>query len=134
MVISTQGLPPIVVNKFEQVQTELQKSPEEFSAQILAKSSQQQSAADNTKPAEKGQNNNKTSRTLNYKDLAEKIGELIDNQNVAIEFSQDDTTKKMIMKVIDNETKEVIKQFPPEITLKIARIVAESGQLTNAKV
>ena len=134
MVISTQGLPPIVVNRFEGVQTDLQKSPEEFSAQILAKSSPQ--IIENTKSAEKNQNDitGKDARVLNYNDLADKLGKLIDNQNVAIEFRRDDTTKKMIMRLVDTNTKEILNQFPPEITLKIARIVAESGQLTNAKV
>ena len=41
------------------------------------------------------------------------------------------------MKIIDSKTQEIIRQYPPDITLKIARIVAqtlEQGQVTNAKV
>jgi uncharacterized FlaG/YvyC family protein len=43
----------------------------------------------------------------------------------------------MILKIIDQSTKEVVKQLPPEISLKIARIVSnsmESGQLANATI
>jgi len=43
----------------------------------------------------------------------------------------------MIMQVIDSKTNEVIHQFPPEISLKIARIVAntlENWNFANAKV
>jgi len=55
-------------------------------------------------------------------------------ENLKIEFSKDEETKRMILKLIDKETQEVVHQYPPEITLKIARIVAntlEQGSLTN---
>jgi flagellar protein FlaG len=64
----------------------------------------------------------------------DKINEVMKEENLKIEFSKDEETKRMILKLIDKETQEVVQQYPPEITLKIARIVAntlEQGSLTN---
>lgn len=66
-----------------------------------------------------------------------KLDALVAEDNLSIKFAIDEDTKKMILKVLDNETNEVIQQFPPEITLKIARIVArtlEQANLTDATV
>jgi flagellar protein FlaG len=67
----------------------------------------------------------------------DKINEQIKEENLKIEFSQDEETKRMILKLIDKETQEVVQQYPPEITLKIARIVAntlEQGSFTNTVI
>lgn len=75
--------------------------------------------------------------SVNYAQFAEDIKGLLDKNNLSLEFSVDDSTKKMIMKVIDSETNEVIRQFPEELSLKIARLLSktlDSGQITNAKV
>ncbi len=73
----------------------------------------------------------------NYKELAAMLQKFLGETDKTIEFSIDEETKKLVMKVIDNKTQEVIQQLPPEVTLKIARIVASTlgnGKLTNAKV
>jgi len=69
--------------------------------------------------------------------LGEKLQKLLSDTNVALEFKMDEETNKMILRLIDNETKEVIQQFPPELALKIARIISSiegKGQIANAKV
>ncbi len=74
---------------------------------------------------------------VNYNELSDKLKTIINSKNLSIEFSRDEATKKMILKIIDLETQEIVRQFPPEITLKIARFVSStlnSGNLTNAKV
>ena len=65
------------------------------------------------------------------------VNEALEVENLKIEFSKDDETDRMIMKLIDKETQEVVQQYPPDISLKIARIVAntiEQGSITNAIV
>lgn len=72
-----------------------------------------------------------------FSKIAEKLQSLVGEDSVIFEISKDKHTNKMIIKVIDSKTKEILQQYPPEITLKIARIVAssmESGILTNATV
>ncbi len=74
---------------------------------------------------------------VNYNELSDKLKTIIDSQDLLIEFSRDEATKKMILKIIDFDTREVIQQFPPEVTLRIARFVSSTlntGNLTNAKV
>lgn len=69
-----------------------------------------------------------------YSKIADKLKSLVGEESVSFEITKDKETNKMIIKVIDEKTKEVLQQYPPEITLKIARIVArsmESGILTN---
>lgn len=79
----------------------------------------------------------KPNSSVNYSELADNIKSLIGENNVSLEFKVDDSTKKMVLQIIDSNTKEVIQQVPPEIALKIARFVADqlgNGQVTNAKV
>jgi len=74
---------------------------------------------------------------LNYNDLANSIQSLLGEQNIALEFKMDDETKKMILRIIDSNTKEVIQQVPPEIALKVAKFVADqlgNGQVADAKI
>jgi uncharacterized FlaG/YvyC family protein len=76
---------------------------------------------------------------IDFKELGKKLQSLIGDDNVTFEFSLDKETKKMILKLIDPNTKEVVQQFPSEIALKIARIVSaglsNNGQATtNAKI
>jgi uncharacterized FlaG/YvyC family protein len=78
-------------------------------------------------------NNNK----VNYSELSRNIKTILDDNRLAIEFTRDTDTKEMIMKIINDETKEVIRQYPAEISLKIARLVAaniDTGKITNAVV
>ncbi len=73
---------------------------------------------------------------LNYDVLKDKLKEIMADESLDIQFAKDEDSNKMIMRLVDLETKETIKQFPPEITLKIARMVAassEQGILSNAK-
>lgn len=69
--------------------------------------------------------------------LADKLKEAVGDESLMYQFSLDDDSQKMILKIIDGSTHEVVKQLPPEITLKIARIVSnsmDSGQLANATI
>lgn len=63
---------------------------------------------------------------VNYDEIGQQLKEFLGVNNITIEFSLDDKSSKMIMKIIDNQTNEVIKQFPPDLSLKIARIVSSS--------
>ncbi|MCX6148418.1 MAG: flagellar protein FlaG [Candidatus Kapabacteria bacterium] len=74
---------------------------------------------------------------VNYSELSRNIKTILDDNRLAIEFTRDTDTKEMIMKIINDETKEVIRQYPAEISLKIARLVAaniDTGKITNAVV
>jgi flagellar protein FlaG len=98
---------------------------------IQPKAGQQQSAEQSAATDEQSKN-------VDYSKLAEIVRTTIGSENVSIEFTKDKETDRMIMQIIDTKTDEIIRQFPPEITLKIAKIVAKlletTGQVTNAQV
>lgn len=79
----------------------------------------------------------KQSKVIDYDKIAKRLQEIINDENLMIQFTRDDQTKKMIFKLINAETKEVVQQIPPEIALKIARYIAstlEDKNVANAKV
>jgi flagellar protein FlaG len=74
---------------------------------------------------------------VSYDELAKTLKNLINDDETSLEFKIDKDTNKMVLKIIDSQSKEVIRQIPPEIALKISRLVAEilgNGQVADAKV
>lgn len=76
-------------------------------------------------------------KKVDYDKIARRLQEIIADENLMVEFTRDDVTKKMIFKLINAETKEIVQQIPPEVALKIARYVAatlEDQNVANAKI
>ncbi len=74
---------------------------------------------------------------VDYSKFESEVKSFLKENNLAIEFAIDEDTKKMVMKLIDEKTKEVVKQFPSDISLHIARILSnalEIGNITNTRV
>ncbi|MBM2816194.1 MAG: hypothetical protein HW421_2956 [Ignavibacteria bacterium] len=146
MVSGIQSLPITAIAGLDTVQTEIKKNKEEIPVQPVDKnliSNNVKLSAKNPARAESmaiiGNKTftDKSQKSVTFKDLADSIKSFLGDENLTIEFSRDRETSKMIMKVVDNKTKEVVKQFPPEIAVKIARIVSntlQNGQLTDAAV
>lgn len=55
------------------------------------------------------------------KDAVKNINEAMRAQAQGVEFSVDAESEKMVVKVIDQETKEVLRQMPSEEALAIAK-------------
>ncbi|MDQ1265929.1 MAG: Flagellar protein FlaG [Bacteroidota bacterium] len=140
MITSVQSISTVVIGGFEKVQSDFNKEKKEtgetLSKKILLGESQKSdTTAENNKKTEKNKDSSNNKPT--FKELADKVKTVLNDEKLSIEFTIDKDTKKMIMKIIDSETKEVVQQYPPEISLKIARIVSssiENGHVTNAKV
>ena len=63
------------------------------------------------------------------------LNEFIKPQNTSLEFSIDDESGTVVVKVTDKETKEVIKQFPSEEALELAKALDKlKGLLVQQKV
>lgn len=58
----------------------------------------------------------------------EKINLVLQQKNRALEFSVDTESNRIIVKVIDTETGDLIRQLPSETTLAISRRISESQQ------
>ena len=74
---------------------------------------------------------------VDYNELAGKIKALFGGNDLEVHFSYDNSSRSMIMKLVNSKTNEVVNQYPPEVTLEIAKIVSsivDQGHVTNAKV
>lgn len=74
---------------------------------------------------------------VDYKELAKKLKEIANVNGVYFEFVLDEESTEMLMRVIDEKTKQIIRQYPSEITLKIAKIINDTlgqGQIANVKI
>lgn len=136
MVSTIQGTPPTAIKSIEAVHTEQTMRRDEASQALHSadngKSLQQKDSA-SIKQDSGATNGN----AIDFNKLADKVNKLLKDEKLAVEFSLDRDTRKMIIKIKDSQTKEIISQIPPDVTLKIARMVSDenfSGQVTNAKV
>ncbi len=127
MITELQGLPPIIIQNFPELKNDIK---EELKNGLTENEKNKIIETTKTAVSEEKQ------KLSDFSDLSEMAQNLLDENNVIVEFSMDKETKKMIMRMINAETKEVIQQYPPAISLKIARIVAnaiDKGAVTNAK-
>ncbi len=81
---------------------------------------------------------NKGEDDLSIEEIESVIGELnqfIQIFNTKIAFEIDKETKKTILRIVDVETNEIIRQIPPEELLKISKRISELlGLIINEKV
>ena len=108
--------------------------PEDDKSGVEAGSRQQSANADvNAKQA-----NTKQAQQQKSEQLKKAIAEMnrrINNSNEEAVFGVHEDTNRIMIKIMDKETKEVIKEFPPEKTLDmIARIWEMAGILVDEKL
>lgn len=137
MINAISGLPAIVVDTFRELQAEIEKNSnsELFYAKENFQNLQKQSSE--MLKSEPLRKDDKNVELPKYEHLASKLKEILSENDMTLEFSVDKDTNEMILKIIDSTTNEVVRQLPPELTLKIAKYVANimgSGSLTNARV
>lgn len=132
MINSVSGLPAIFIEDSAAIQTKINNAERDRNLpnqKVTGEYKNKKAKLDSYIETETNQ--------VNFFDSALKLKDLLGEENMAIEFTTDKDTKKLIMRLIDNKTNEIIQQFPPEIALKIARIVQSTlGNpfFTNAKV
>lgn len=92
---------------------------------------------------EKKQENNNSGLSMNASSqeiTEEKMQKAIDDinrnlQNKECEFGYDEKTNRVTIKIIDKETDEIIRELPPEKTLKmIAKVWELAGLLVDEKL
>lgn len=80
---------------------------------------------------------NRSQQPINNEQLKKAIAEMnrkINNSNEEAVFGVHEDTNRIMIKIMDKDTKEVIKEFPPEKTLDmIARIWEMAGILVDEK-
>ncbi len=129
MIFTTQGIPPIVVHDFEELKTEIRQNSSDNNLRTIFKKDK------DTSNNQINHDDNKNYFSYEDKNIIDEIfREFKNNKKLYLQFSEDEKSKKMVIKIINDETQEVVRQIPPEIALKIARIIREQGQLTNARI
>ncbi len=69
------------------------------------------------------------------KQAALEINQALKSLNDHLQFSVDDTTKNMVVKLIDGDTGKVLRQIPPEEILKLRAYYRQhEGLLVNTAV
>jgi|WetSurMetagenome_2_1015567.scaffolds.fasta_scaffold1084677_1 flagellar protein FlaG len=58
-------------------------------------------------------------------DTVKELNAMMERMQTNLLFSIDDASKKVVIKVIDSRTQEVIRQIPPEETLRIASHISK---------
>ena len=84
-----------------------------------------------------GEGGQQQSGEASQKQLKEAVKDLhkkLDNSNNEVMFGVHEATKRVTIKIVDKDTKEVVKEFPPEKTLDmIAKVWEMAGILVDEK-
>ncbi|MGQ9607781.1 MAG: flagellar protein FlaG [bacterium] len=100
---------------------------------VSSKSLKEPITASEERTLQKNEGNTEESISIDkQRIIAESIG--IELSSASITFTKDKATDEVIIKIVDSETKEVIKQIPPEEIMKLKRFLTElQGILLDKK-
>lgn len=76
-------------------------------------------------------------KTFDSNRIESEITKLLEEESLEAKFSTDEETEKLILKIINRDTDEVVRQYPPEVSLKIARMVnnmIETNSIKDARI
>jgi flagellar protein FlaG len=132
MINAVTGVQAIIINSTDSIKTEVNNNFKEKKLDVekdaFAKAIEATKVEEPKKSEEK---------QVDFSEFASNVQKMLGADSVALEFSIDKDTKKMVLKIIDKETKEVIQQVPQELALKVAKFVADQlghGQVADAQV
>jgi uncharacterized FlaG/YvyC family protein len=133
----TNAFPVDTSTKFEDKQPSLSSFTKELKDAVQSKAETIEKNDKALKEVNKNEESSSKDLKVDFKNLSDQLKNILQDKNLSLEFTLDKDTKKMVMRIINESTKEVIQQFPDEVALKIARIVSstmELGTITNVKV
>ena len=98
-------------------------TPQAYAAGPVAAAQRRPAASVPTAPQQGQEQVSKEPEPAMLRDAVRAANEAIQQVANGIEFSVDDDTGKMVVRVIDANTKEVLRQIPSEEMLAIARAI-----------
>lgn len=102
--------------------------------QAQTQQSQQSQQSQSTSPLPESKLPQNTVPEQEVKQAVEQIQETVNNLAQNLQFSIDEDTGKTVVKILDSQTQEVIRQFPSEEAIAIARTLDKvQGLLFNDK-
>ncbi len=70
--------------------------------------------------------------------LSDNLQQIFNEPDTALRFSIDKDTKKIILKIINSKTNEVVLQIPTEVAVKISHFIAntleQQGKVTDSLI
>lgn len=138
MISSVQGISTLSPFSIEAAKLQLSDENKVLSQELAPQDSQQQS----TDTEQSGLDGKEEAKKLlppsppNFSGISSQLQSLL-KDNTSVQFSIDEQTKQIVLKIIDNKTKEIIRQLPPEESLRIAQYITgklEQGKVTDAKI
>jgi uncharacterized FlaG/YvyC family protein len=138
MINPIQNQVPKIVPKNEQLSSELQNNSDSKQSQVASISTVEtkKSTQEIIFDAEKQKAAQNESQKVDFSRVEQKLSASLDN-SVTMKFSFDKDSKELILQVLDSDSKKVIRQFPSELAIQIARMVdeiLEQGQVTDATI
>ena len=96
--------------------------------------SEQYSVKEQNKTEEKKEQYTEIDKS-NFDKQADKLNQVMDLFNYSIRFTLDDESKRMVVKVVNSETDEVVRQIPPKEMLQLMnRLDQVVGVILDEKV
>lgn len=138
MINPIQNQVPKIVPKNEQLSPELQNNSDTSQDQIESISTrpQKKSTQEVILEVDKQKAIASANQKVDFSKVEQKLAASLDN-SVTMKFSFDKDSKELILQVLDSDSKKVIRQFPSELAIQIARMVdeiLEQGQVTDATI
>lgn len=73
-----------------------------------------------------------------FNKLSERLQSIFNTPDTALRFSIDNDTKKIILKIVNSATNEVVQQIPSELALQLSKFIAstleQQGQVTDSTI
>lgn len=89
-------------------------------------------------PAAVAETSRKNAQKTDFTKLSDNLQQIFNTPDTALRFSIDKETKKIILKIINSKTNEVVQQIPTEVALKLSQFIAstleQQGNVTDSLI
>ncbi|MDX9791825.1 MAG: flagellar protein FlaG [Candidatus Kapabacteria bacterium] len=137
MISAISGLPELLIDKQNDVKIDIELDEKQAVEIGRASFTRNKETKNESSLTSKAEIKEKKFNQDSVDELNKELKSILDGNQLNVEFKFEKEANQLIMKLIDVETDEVVRQVPPDIMLKIARIVSSqlgSGALADAKV
>lgn len=133
MISAISGLPELIIDRQNDVQVDIDMN----NRRKVDNSKLEKGALKENETKQKVETKDKLYNQESIDELNKELKNITETNRLNVQFKFEKEANQLIMKLIDEETKEVVRQVPAELMLKIARIVSSqlnSGAFADAKV
>jgi flagellar protein FlaG len=131
MINTVQGvqLPPVLPSEGSRL--DFQESSEQASSQRSVRERE----SENTRQVERRNERNREPNRPDFSQVQSELQKLLPTNTYA-KINVDSSTRKLVVRIVDSRTDEIVRQLPSEESLKLAQLLAgrlEQGSVTDSK-